>query len=441
MKATTRDLTKGTIWKQLIAFALPLIWGNLFQLTYNMVDSIVVGQFAGQAALAAVGTSDPIMNLLILGITGLCIGASVIMSNCFGAGKMEQLKHEVGTTLFLVMGLSLIILIGGLASCKAILKIMQTPKDILPLAECYLHIIFIGMPFTCLYNIYAAALRSVGDAKTPVYFLMLSSVFNIGMDIAFVAGLHMGVAGAGLATVIAEAVSAVLCVIYVILRVPVLHLKRDHFKPDRQLIRMTVQYGGMSSLQQCSQPLGKLLIQGAINTLGVGAMAAFNAIGKIEDFGLVPGRSISNAMMTFTAQNDGAKKPGRIRDGFRSGIVLEIGYGVLICAVLLLFDRQMLGLFGNEEQMLTEGSRYFALMAFFYWLPGITNAHQGFLRGVGKMKMTLYGTLTQITFRVIFTFLLVPKIGLVGVGWACIAGWSVMLAWQAPYCMRIRRQS
>lgn len=441
MKATTRDLTKGTIWKQLIAFALPLIWGNLFQLTYNMVDSIVVGQFAGQAALAAVGTSDPIMNLLILGITGLCIGASVIMSNCFGAGKMEQLKHEVGTTLFLVMGLSLIILIGGLASCKAILKIMQTPKDILPLAECYLHIIFIGMPFTCLYNIYAAALRSVGDAKTPVYFLMLSSVFNIGMDIAFVAGLHMGVAGAGLATVIAEAVSAVLCVIYVILRVPVLHLKRDHFKPDRQLIRMTVQYGGMSSLQQCSQPLGKLLIQGAINTLGVGAMAAFNAIGKIEDFGLVPGRSISNAMMTFTAQNDGAEKPGRIRDGFRSGIVLEIGYGVLICAVLLLFDRQMLGLFGNEEQMLTEGSRYFALMAFFYWLPGITNAHQGFLRGVGKMKMTLYGTLTQITFRVIFTFLLVPKIGLVGVGWACIAGWSVMLAWQAPYCMRIRRQS
>ena len=140
MKTTTKDLTKGTIWKQLIAFAIPLIWGNLFQLTYNMVDSIVVGQFAGQDALAAVGTSDPVMNLLILGVTGLCIGASVIMSNCFGAGKTEELKHEVGMTLLLVMGLSAIILLGGLIASEGILKLMQTPTDILPLAESYLHI-------------------------------------------------------------------------------------------------------------------------------------------------------------------------------------------------------------------------------------------------------------------------------------------------------------
>lgn len=440
MKTTTKDLTKGTIWKQLIAFAIPLIWGNLFQLTYNMVDSIVVGQFAGQDALAAVGTSDPIMNLLILGVTGLCIGASVIMSNCFGAGKTEELKHEVGMTLLLVMGMSAVILVGGWIASEGILKLMQTPIDILPLAESYLHIIFVGMPFTCLYNIYAASLRSVGDAKTPVYFLVLSSVLNGALDVLFVAGLHMGVAGAGLATVIAEAVSAVLCVIYVYFRVPMLHLKKQHFQLDKRLIWMTVQYGGMSSLQQCSQPLGKLLIQGAINTLGVGAMAAFNAVGKIEDFALVPGRSISNAMMTFTAQNDGAKKPKRIKDGFRSGIMLEICYAVFICAVLLLFDKQLIGLFGDSKQMLSEGSRYFAVMAFFYWLPGVTNAHQGFLRGVGKMKMTLYGTLTQITFRVIFTFLLVPRIGLVGVGFACIAGWIAMLCWQAPYCIHIRKK-
>ena len=270
-----------------------------------MVDSIVVGQFAGQDALAAVGTSDPVMNLLILGVTGLCIGASVIMSNCFGAGKTEELKHEVGMTLLLVMGMSAVILVGGLIASEGILKLMQTPTDILPLAESYLHIIFVGMPFTCL--IIRRHLR-VSRMQTPVYFLVLSSVLNGALDVLFVAGLHMGVVGAGLATVIAEAVSAVLCVIYVYFRVPMLHLKREHFKPDKRLIWMTVQYGGMSSLQQCSQPLGKLLIQGAINTLGVGAMAAFNAVGKIEDFALVPGRSISNAMMTFTAQNDGAKK-------------------------------------------------------------------------------------------------------------------------------------
>ena len=440
MKTTTKDLTRGTIWKQLIAFAIPLIWGNLFQLTYNMVDSIVVGQFAGQDALAAVGTSDPVMNLLILGITGLCIGASVIMSNCFGAGKMEELKHEVGMTLLLVMSLSAVILIGGLIASEGVLRLMQTPPEVLPAAVSYLHVIFIGMPFTCLYNIYAAALRSVGDAKTPVHFLVLSSLLNIALDILFVAGFQMGTTGAGLATVIAEGVSAVLCIIYVYFRVPALHLKKEHFSPDRRLLRMTIQYGGMSSLQQCSQPLGKLLIQGAINTLGSGAMAAFNAIGKIEDFALVPGRSISNAMMTFTAQNDGAKKPKRIRGGFRTGIVLEIGYWVLICAVILIFGKSFLRLFGDEAQMLEEGTHYFAVMAFFYWLPGLTNAHQGFLRGVGKMKMTLYGTLTQITFRVIFTFLLVPKIGLVGVGWACVAGWVVMLGWQAPYCIWLIKQ-
>ena len=145
-------------------------------------------------------------------------------------------------------------------------------------------------------------------------------------------------------------------------------------------------------------------------------------------------------MMTFTAQNDGAKKPKRIKDGFRSGIMLEICYAVFICAVLLLFDKQLIGLFGDSKQMLSEGSKYFAVMAFFYWLPGVTNAHQGFLRGVGKMKMTLYGTLTQITFRVIFTFLLVPRIGLVGVGFACVAGWIAMLGWQAPYCIHIRKK-
>ena len=145
-------------------------------------------------------------------------------------------------------------------------------------------------------------------------------------------------------------------------------------------------------------------------------------------------------MMTFTAQNDGAKKSKRIRDGFRTGIMLEIGYWVLICVVILIFGKSFLRLFGNEAQMIEEGTRYFAVMAFFYWLPGLTNAHQGFLRGVGKMKMTLYGTLTQITFRVIFTFLLVPKIGLVGVGWACVAGWMVMLGWQAPYCIWLRKQ-
>lgn len=440
-KDSTKDLTKGNSTKQLILFALPLIFGNLFQLTYNMVDSIVVGQWAGKEALAAVGTSDPVMNLLILAITGLCIGASVLMSNFFGAGETERMKYEMGTMVLLGMLLSFLILIIGLILSEQILILMQTPQQVRPLAVTYLRVIFAGMPFTCLYNIYAAALRSVGDSKTPIRYLMLSSLLNIGLDFLLVAGMDLGVFGAGMATVLAEGVSAVLCVIYVCRKVPLLHVERRHFKPDRELISLTLRYGSTTALQQCSQPVGKLLIQGVINTMGVSAMAAFNAVGKIEDFALVPERSIGNAMMTFTAQNNGAGNSRRIREGLKKGMALEIGYWIFIGVLLLLFDRPMLALFGKDEETIAEGLKYFSLMAFFYWLPGLTNGLQGFFRGMGKMKITLYGTLSQISVRVLFTFLLVPKIGITGVAWACIAGWSVMIFWQGIYCRQLMKKA
>lgn len=312
------DLTNGNIKKSIIKFAIPLVVGNLFQLTYNAVDSIIVGQFAGKDSLASVGTADPVMNLIILGITGLCIGASVLMSGFFGAGDIERLHREVGTTFALGIVLAFVLLTAGVPFSDKILILMKVPNEILPDAVSYLRIIFIGMPFTCLYNIFAAALRSVGDSKTPIRFLVISSVMNVCLDVVFVAVLDFGVIGAGTATVIAEGISAVLCLIYIYRRVPILHLKSQDFVPDKELVKSTISYCGVTALQQCSQPIGKLLIQGVINTLGVSAIAAFNAVGKIEDFALVPQRSIANAMMTFTAQNDGAQKKERIKSGFKS---------------------------------------------------------------------------------------------------------------------------
>lgn len=428
-----QDLTKGNITKQLIRFAIPLVLGNLFQLTYNAVDSIVVGRFAGTDALAAVGTADPVMNLLILGITGLCIGASVLMSSFFGAGDYEKLRQEMGITLWLGAVLSMTVLAGGMILSEKVLVLMNVPEDVLEMSVRYLMIIFVGMPFTCFYNIFAAALRSVGDSKTPIRFLALASVLNAVLDVIFVAVLKLGVTGAGLATDIAEGVSAVLCIIYVRKHVPILHLKRQDFRMEKELVGQTLRYGGVTALQQCSQPVGKLLIQGVINTLGVSTIAAFNAVGKIEDFALVPGRSISNAMMTFTAQNHGARQKERIREGFRKGIVLEFGYWGIICCVLLLFGKYVAALFGEDEMMIAECLRYISVMAFFYWLPGMTNAFQGFFRGNGKMNITLLGTLTQISFRVLFTCLLVPKTGITGVAFACILGWIMMLVLEIPY--------
>ena len=434
--AVATDLTKGNITKHLISFTIPLILGNVFQLTYNAVDSIVIGRFAGNEALAAVGTAEPVMNFLIMGITGLCVGTSVLMSNFYGAGKYEDLKKEMGTCLRIGGIFSLLLFTGGLLASGIILKLMQVPEAILDLSVSYLRVIFIGMPFTCLYNIYAAALRSVGDSKTPIRFLAFSSILNGILDVIFVAGFRLGVFGAGLATDIAESVSAVACMIYVFKKVPVLHTSRRDFVPDKEFTRKTLHYGSTTALQQCAQPIGKLAIQGMVNTLGVSTIAAFNAVGKIEDFALVPERSDSTAMMTFIAQNDGAKEKERVRKGFFSGMTIETCYFVFICIVLLLFHRPMLYLFSTDETILSEGQKYFSVMAFFYFFSAMTNGMQGFFRGKKYMKVSLAGSLTQISVRVLFTFLLIERFGITGIAFACAAGWIAMLILVIGYGVR-----
>lgn len=422
------DMVKGGVTRNIAAFTVPLVLGNLFQLTYNAVDSIIVGRFAGDAALAAVGTADPVMNLLILFISGLCIGASVVMSNCFGAGQMEKLKKVAANLLLL--GLALAAAIFGLGQCLTVplFRLMRVPAEAMADAVGYMRVIFLGMPFAVIYNIYAASLRSIGDSRTPVVLLAASSVLNGLLDLLLVAGLGRGAAGAGWATVIAQVFSAAGCGIYTYRKVPLLCLGLSDLRPDRELIKTTLRYGSATALQQCSQPVGKLFIQGMVNTLGVSTMAAFNAVSKIEDFALVPERSIANAMMTFTAQNDGAGQKRRIRQGLARGMALECGYALFVCAFILLAHRPLLSMFSTGETTLSEGARYFRIMAFFYILPGLTNGIQGFFRGVKHMKITLALTLIQISVRVLVTYLLLDAMGIAGIAYACAAGWLAMMA-------------
>lgn len=433
-KTGSVDMTQGNPMKLLFHFTIPLILGNIFQLTYNTVDTIIVGRFASEGALAAVGTCDPIMSLLILGVSGICVGASVLMSNFLGAGKYDQLKQEFQTTLILGSFFALFVLVSGFAAAEHILRILQTPDAIMKDSAVYLRVIFLGMPFNCIYNIYSAALRSIGDSRTPVRYLVISSVINMVLDVLFVAGFGWDVFGAGFATVIAQAVSAVLCVIYVSKHVTILHFDWKKAGIDKNLAKKTISYGGLTALQQCSQPIGKLCIQGTVNALdSVATIAAFNAIGKIEDIGLLPGRSISDAIMTFVAQNDGSGNKKRIKKGFRQGIFLEFLAGILVCVTVCLFRNPLMHLFTSDPEIVKEGIAYFAFMAFMYWLPCMTNGHQGYFRGTGAMKTVLGGTLTQITLRVIATMILVPQIGVTGVGFACVIGWSAQCAWQIPY--------
>ena len=426
-----RKMTEGSIARHLLAYAVPLILGNFFQLTYNAVDSILIGKFAGEGALAAVSAANPVMTIVILGVSGISIGASVLMSRFYGAGDEDALRREVATTILFGAAASLIVFAAGLALSPYILALMSVPPEILSQANTYLRIIFVGFLFTFQYNILAAALRSVGDSRTPVIFLAAASVLNGLLDVLFVALLHWGVAGAGLATVIAEGVSALLCAVYMRRHVPLLRLGLRELRVDRALLRQTVASGSITALQQACQPVGKLLIQRAINAQGISMIAAFNAVSRVDDFACIPEQSISSGMMTCVAQNRGAGQRERVRETLRTGMTLEILYGVLICAVTLLGRTPVMRLFAaqDSERMVQMGVDYLTWMAFFYLLPGLTNGIQGYFRGMGEMKTTLVATAIQISVRTVVVYLLVPNMGLTAAAWACAIGWCCMLVY------------
>ena len=426
-----RKMTEGSIARHLLAYALPLILGNFFQLTYNAVDSILIGKFAGEGALAAVSAANPVMTIVILGVSGVSIGASVLMSRFYGAGDEDALRREVATTILFGAAASLLVFAVGLALSPYLLALMSVPPEILSQANTYLRIIFVGFLFTFQYNILAAALRSVGDSRTPVIFLAAASVLNGLLDVLFVALLRWGVAGAGLATVIAEGVSVLLCAVYMRRHVPLLRLELREMRVDRALLSQTVASGSITALQQACQPVGKLLIQRAINAQGISMIAAFNAVSRVDDFACIPEQSISSGMMTCVAQNRGAGQRERVRRTLRTGMTLELFYGVLICAATLLCRTPVMRLFAaqDSERMVQMGVDYLTWMAFFYLLPGMTNGIQGYFRGMGEMKTTLVATAIQISVRTLVVYLLVPAVGLTAAAWACAIGWCCMLVY------------
>lgn len=429
------DMTEGNIPKHLISYSIPLILGNLFQLTYNAVDSIIVGRFIGKEALAAVGVSSPVMNIIILGISGICIGASVLMSNFFGAKKEELIKKEMATTAVFGVYFSLVVVLLGMMAAKPLLRALYVPEEILNMSATYLRIIFLGAPFTFFYNAVSSALKSVGDSKTPLKFLAFCSVLNGVLDVILIGVFGLGIICSAVTTVVAEALSAILCVIYVYQKIPLLQLKPKEFRLDKELLKQTLQYGGVTALQQSCQPIGKLLIQGAVNPMGVEVIAAFNAVNRVDSYAFTPEQSIANGITTFVAQNAGAKKEDRIKKGFRSGLMLEFVYWIFICVVTMVFREPIMRLFvtGQNKEIVALGSGYLGLMALFYLFPGFTNGFQGYFRGRKCMKMTLLGTFIQTSLRVVFVYILTPHMGLNGVAVACAIGWSMMLLVEIPY--------
>ena len=437
-----QNMTTGPIAWAIIQFAIPMVLGNLLQLTYNAVDSVIIGKNLGETALAAVATSNPIMTIMILGASGVGIGASVIMSRFYGAKDLEKLKREFSTTLLLGGIISFATFLLGFLFAERILLIINTPAEALSEAHSYLQIVLFGFLFTFQYNILSNALRAIGDSKVPVYILAVSCLLNIILDYVFVALFPLGVFGAGLATLISQALSVILSLFHIYRDVPALALKPKDICLDKGLLWLTIKTGSLTALQQAAQPIGKVFIQSVINAQGVTAIGAFNAVCRIDDFAYIPTQSIGSAIMTCAAQNLGAGNGARVKESLRKGLLVSLAYFPMLFAVVQLGKTAAVSLLipDDSPEMLQMGVAYLSLMAFFFLSPCITNAFQGYFRGLGHMGIVFLGTCIQIGLRAVFVFLLVPKLGIIGEAWSCLIGWGTMILFILWNYRRFRRE-
>ena len=434
----TKDLTKGKIMPLLVGFTIPLVLGNLFQLTYNAVDSIIVGQFVGKEALAAVGICNPVMTLMILFLNGLCMGASILMGTQFGAKDYNKLQRQISTTMLSGTVFSAMLSLFCIIFSRPILKLLQVDPAIMDLTVSYMRIIFLGLIFTFLYNFFSSTLRALGDSQTPLYFLIASSLLNIFGDLFFVIVLKMGSNGCAISTVISEMMCCVFCIIYIQKRVEILRLGRKWLVFDNSLLKKTISYGWVSAMRQATVQLGKIGIQAIVNTMGVSVAAAFAVVNRIDDFAYTPEQNIGHAMTALMAQNKGANEKKRMKEGFKCGMVLEFIYGIILFAVCFILARPLMLLFVKDEEVILHGVKYLRLISFMYILPAATNGIQGYFRGIGDLKITLLSSFINMGVRVIaaIPLVLIMGMGIEALPLSYLAGWIGMLIAELPLLIR-----
>ena len=438
----TKDLTTGKIMPILVNFTVPLVLGNLFQLTYNAVDSIIVGHFVGKEALAAVGICNPISTLMILFLNGLCMGASILMGIQYGAKDYKTLHRQISTTMLSGVFFSFFLTLLCVVFAVPILHLLQVDASIMEMTRQYLRIIFLGLMFTFLYNFFSSTLRALGDSASPLYFLIISAVLNIFGDLFFVIVLKAGSNGCAISTVLSEALCCLFCIIYIQKKVPILRLGKKWLVFESRLLKKTIAYGWASAMQQATVQMGKIAIQALVNTMGVSVAAAFAVVNRIDDFAITPEQNIAHAMTALMAQNKGAGKNDRMREGFRCGMILEIVYGAAVMVICQVFAGELMALFVKDEEVIGHGVIYLHLIAVMYILPAVTNAIQGFFRGIGDLKVTLMSSFTNMAVRVIAAapMILLWNFGIEALPYSYLAGWVAMLLVETPLMIRIYRK-
>ena len=436
------DLTSGPVTKTILRFSAPLILGNLLQQVYNIADTIIVGKFIGAGALAAVGASFTLMVFLTSVILGLCMGSGIVFSILFGAKDYNCLKNSFFVSFLFVGLVSVAIKLLVVKKKKNIMLLMQIPAEILSETEQYLEVIFYGIMLTFVYNYFASLLRALGNSATPLVFLAVTAVLNIILDLVLILYFDMGVAGAAWATVISQAVSAIGLAWYSFVRIPLLKLGTNHLKFRLSILKMITGYSLLTCVQQSIMNFGILMVQGLINSFGVVVMAAFAAAVKIDALAYMPVQDFGNGFSTFIAQNFGAGRKERIREGIVSAVKTSLVFCLFISAAVYFFAQELMLVFvdARDEEIIKTGVQYLQIEGMCYFGIGWLFLFYGFYRGIGKPGISVVLTVVSLGTRVILAYALapVPSIGLLGVWWSIPVGWFLADALGVWYYRRYR---
>lgn len=422
-----KDLTQGPVMRSMLLFAVPMILGNLLQQCYNVADTLIVGQFLGKNALAAVGSSFTLMTFLTSILLGLCLGSGALFSIRFGQRDEAGLRESVCASFVLIAVLALLLNVLAFACLDFLRAFLRVPAEVWDLMREYLAVIFCGIAATFLYNYFASFLRAVGNSVVPLIFLAVSAVLNILLDLWFVLGLERGVAGAAEATVIAQYVSGVGIAVYALARCPQLRAIHKGCRIHWACVREIAGFSILTCVQQSVMNLGILMVQGLVNSFGSTVMAAFAAAVKIDAFAYMPVQDFGNAFSTFIAQNYGAQKEARIRAGLKGAVGASMLFCVVVSALVWAFVRPLMALFveAGETEIILEGVRYLRIEGAFYCGIGCLFLLYGLYRALGKPGMSVVLTVISLGTRVVLAYALaaVPSIGVTGIWWSVPIGW------------------
>ena len=420
-----RDLTKGSISKNLIFFALPMIAGNLMQQFYNIADTLIVGQTIGKDALAAVGSAYTLMTFITSIFLGLSMGVGALFSIYYGKGDREGLKKSTAQSFILITAVTLVLNALAFIFVDGIIAFLQIPSQLCGMIKEYLVIIFFGIIATSVYNFFTCLLRAVGNSSVPLYFLAVSAVTNIVLDLVFVLKLDLGIKGVAIATVIAQYLSGIGILIYCIAKCKELLPDKAHFKFNAQMMKEIINMSFLTCAQQSAMNFGILLIQRLVDSFGAVTMAAFAAAVKIDTFAYLPVQDFGNAYSTFVAQNYGAKNSERLKSGMKKATALASGFSVIISAHVFIFAKPLMMIFvkSNELEVLQSGVRYLRIEGAFYIGIGCLFLLYGFYRAVKRPGMSLILTVISLGLRVALAYVLAPIMGEVGIWLAIPIGW------------------